>query len=100
MRKRRNRAEATPQVVRTQPMPPPAVEPKLPRRAKAGQTTGSERFHAATRVGKKKVTGNLLPSKHKLFKILAVQRETTAEALLEEAVDDLLAKYSVKHSVS
>jgi Antitoxin-like ribbon-helix-helix len=51
------------------------------------------RFHAATRVGKKKVTANLLPAKHKLLKSLAVEKETTTEALLSEAIDDLLGKY-------
>jgi hypothetical protein len=50
-------------------------------------------FHAATRVGKKKVTANLAPPTHKLLKTLAVQRETTTEALLSEAIADLLSKY-------
>jgi len=52
-------------------------------------------FHAATRVGKKKVTANLTPPTHKLLKTLAVQRETTTEALLSEAISDLLSKYNV-----
>jgi hypothetical protein len=55
----------------------------------------SHPFHAATRVGKKKVTANLLPPTHKLLKTLAVQRETTTEALLSEAIGDLLSKYNV-----
>lgn len=53
------------------------------------------RFHAATRVGKKKVTANLAPPTHKMLKTLAVQRETTTEALLSEAIGDLLSKYDV-----
>jgi hypothetical protein len=55
----------------------------------------SRKFHAATRVGKKKVTANLAPPTHKLLKTLAVQRETTTEALLSEAIGDLLSKYNV-----
>jgi hypothetical protein len=55
----------------------------------------SRDFHAATRIGKKKVTANLTPPTHKLLKTLAVQRETTTEALLSEAIGDLLSKYSV-----
>jgi hypothetical protein len=53
------------------------------------------KFHAATRVGKKKVTANLTPPTHKLLKTLAVQRETTTEALLSEAISDLLNKYNI-----
>jgi hypothetical protein len=36
-----------------------------------------------------------VPSTHKLLKTLAVQRETTTEALLSEAITDLLSKYKV-----
>jgi len=50
-------------------------------------------FHAATRMGKKKVTANLDPAAHKRLKGLAVERETTTEALLDEAIRDLFAKY-------
>jgi hypothetical protein len=81
------------QVVQTQPEPPAEVEPKQPQRT--GKPAAG-RFYAATRMGKKKVTGNLPPSTHKLLKTLAVQRETTTEALVFEAVGDLLAKYNVR----
>jgi len=50
-------------------------------------------FYAATRVGKKKVTATLSPADHKQLKSLAVDRETTTEALLSEAIADLFAKY-------
>lgn len=53
----------------------------------------SKRFYAATRVGKKKVTATLSPADHKQLKSLAVDRETTTEALLSEAITDLFAKY-------
>ncbi len=50
-------------------------------------------FYAATRAGKKKVTAALAPAVHKQLKSLAVARETTTEALLSEAIDDLFRKY-------
>jgi hypothetical protein len=68
------------------------INPKARRTARTEPQAGV-RFHAATRVGKKKVTANLPPAKHKLLKSLAVEKETTTEALLSEAIDDLLGKY-------
>jgi len=50
-------------------------------------------FHAATRVGLKKITTGLEPAKHKQLKRLAIDREKSVEHLLREAVDDLLAKH-------
>jgi hypothetical protein len=83
------------QVVQTQPeATAPAELPKLPHRARTEKQAG--RFHAATREGKKKITGNLPPSTHKLLKTLAVQHETALEDLVLEAIGDLLAKYHVK----
>ncbi len=49
--------------------------------------------YAATRLGKKKFTASLEPGEHKQLKQLALDRDTTAEALLVEAVHDLFAKY-------
>ena len=94
MSKRPSLAETMRQAVQTQPDTPAEAELKQPQRN--GKTTAAGRFHAATRAGKKKVTGNLPPSTHKLLKTLAVHRETTTEALLAEAVGDLLAKYNVR----
>jgi len=96
MSKRPSLAETMRQVVQTPPEPPSEAELRQPGRGRAEKTTAAGRFHAATRAGKKKVTGNLPPSTHKLLKTLAVQRETTTEALLSEAIGDLLAKYNVR----
>ena len=52
-------------------------------------------FYASTRIGKKKVTATLDPSAHKRLKGLAVERDTTTEALLTEAINDLFAKYDL-----
>lgn len=75
-----------PAVVRSQPVaaPPSAAPP--PARPAAG-------FYAATRAGKKKVTAALEPVMHKQLKSLAVERDTTTEALLTEAIADLFAKH-------
>jgi antitoxin-like ribbon-helix-helix protein len=94
MSKRPSLAETMRQVVQTQPEPP-AAAPKQPRRARTENPTVG-RFHAATREGKKKVTGNLPPSTHKQLKTLAVQHDTAIEDLVLEAIGDLLAKYNVK----
>jgi hypothetical protein len=94
MSKRPSLAETMRQVVQA-PAEPPAATPKQPRRARTEKPTVG-RFHAATREGKKKITGNLPPSTHKLLKTLAVQHDTALEDLVLEAIADLLAKYNVK----
>jgi hypothetical protein len=83
------------QVIQTSPEQP-APAPEQPRRARTEKPPATGRFHAATREGKKKVTGNLPPSTHKLLKTLAVQHDTALEDLVLEAIGDLLAKYNVK----
>ena len=56
-------------------------------------------FYAATRAGKKKVTAALDPTTHKQLKSLAVDKEVTTEALLAEAISDLLVKHGINRSV-
>jgi hypothetical protein len=70
-------------------VPPAATMPPLPAPARA------DRFYAATRVGKKKVTAALDPAMFKQLKRLGVDREATTEALLIEAIEDLLRKHKV-----
>lgn len=94
MSKRPSLAETMRQVTQAPPEQP-AGAPKQPGRARTEKPTMG-RFHAATREGKKKVTGNLPPSTHKLLKTLAVQNEIGIEDLVLEAIGDLLAKYNVK----
>jgi hypothetical protein len=48
------------------------------------------RFHAATRIGKKKITVTVEPATHKRLKALAVEREVTIESMLAKAVEDLI----------
>jgi len=100
MSKRPSLAETMRQAVQGQPAPLVEADQPQPRPAPPDKTNTASRFHAATRIGKKKVTGNLPPSTHKLLKTLAVQRETTTEALLSEAVGDLLAKYNVRNKAA
>jgi hypothetical protein len=73
-----NAADATPLA------PAPTTEHTVP--SAAG-------YRAATRIGKKKVTVPLDPEAHKLLRLLALERDTTAEALLLEATRDLFSKY-------
>ena len=77
---------AAPKAARaSQPAPEPQPTPKAPANV-AG-------FYAATRAGKKKVTAPLDPPAHKQLKQLALDRDTTTEALLVEAIRDLFTKY-------
>lgn len=80
------------------PAPTPAIAPAKPPVAltvvpAAEETPRPAGFFAATRVGKKKVTAALVPAAHKQLKGLAVEKDTTAEALLIEAINDLFVKY-------
>ncbi len=70
------------------PAPAPAPIPTVAVKASGPQP-------ASTRVGKKKVTAQLMPDDHKRLKRLAVDRDATTEALLDEAINDLFAKYGV-----
>ncbi len=72
-----------------------AVErPRIPAAPQTAMAANEPRpFHAATRVGLKKITTGLDPAKHKQLKRLAIDREKSVEHLLREAVDDLLAKH-------
>jgi hypothetical protein len=80
------------QAVRPEPEAP-ANAPPLVSRAAAPPPRPTVGFYAATRAGKKKVTAALDPVMHKQLKSLAVERETTTEALLTEAIADLFAKH-------
>lgn len=95
MAKRPSLAETMRQVTVT-PEPPPAAPPKaepVPAPAEKAVPAAAKPFFAATRAGKKKVTATVSPADHKHLKSLAVERETTTEALLSEAIADLFAKY-------
>jgi hypothetical protein len=80
------------QAVRPEPEAPPQSPPPTPAPLPppARPATG---FYAATRAGKKKVTAALDPAMHKQLKSLAVERDTTTEALLHEAIADLFSKH-------
>jgi len=70
------------------PVRPAAAPPQEPRRA-----AGMSGFYASTRAGKKKVTAPLDPATHKRLRQLALDKDTTSEALLIEAISDLFIKY-------
>lgn len=93
--KRPSLAESMRQAVRPEPEPAhtaahsaPASPPQL-----LPATRPAAGFYAATRAGKKKVTAALDPATHKQLKSLAVERDTTTEALLVEAISDLFRKH-------
>lgn len=81
------------------PIPAPlAIQPAAPHPSKPDTTTRPAGFYAATRAGKKKVTAALDPTTHKQLKSLAVDKEVTTEALLAEAISDLLIKHGINRS--
>ena len=81
------------------PFPAPLeIQPAAPHLAKPNTATRPEGFYAATRAGKKKVTAALDPTTHKQLKSLAVDKEVTTEALLAEAISDLLIKHGIQRS--
>jgi hypothetical protein len=89
--KRPSLAESMRQAVRPEPEAPPP-RPVAPVSTPAPAALPAAGFYAATRAGKKKVTAALDPAMHKQLKSLAVERDTTTEALLTEAIADLFTK--------
>lgn len=89
--KRPSLAESMRQAVRPEPEPVPPTVPVMPSEVPAARPVAG--FYAATRVGKKKITAAVDPDVHKRLKKLSADRETTAEALLTEAIADLFTKY-------
>ncbi len=75
------------------PLPPIVASPTRPEPSslplKSDASTKPTGFYAATRAGKKKVTAALDPTIHK---------QVTTEALLAEAISDLLKKHGINRS--
>src|ERR1700678_4432094 len=93
--KRPSLAESMRQAAAADPPPatPAAVPAPAPRAARAEPTARPPGFYAATRAGKKKVTASVDPATHKRLKCLALELDSTAEALLLEAITDLFTKH-------
>jgi hypothetical protein len=100
--KRPSLAESMRQAVQINPPSSPEAIPgprlKTPSLPEPGITARPTSFYAATRAGKKKVTAALDPTTHKQLKSLAVDKEVTTEALLTEAISDLLTKHGINRS--
>ncbi len=75
---------------------PPAPAPSTPRRSKkqaaAREEAQPSKFYRPSRDGRKLVAGHFDPKVAKQLKLLAVEGDTTVQALLEEALDLLFAK--------
>jgi len=96
--KRPSLAESIRQAVRPESETVAGRSPPAPVRAPVPAARPASGFYAATRAGKKKVTATVDPAVHKQLKSLAVERETTTEALLVEAIEDLLGKHRANRS--
>jgi creatinine amidohydrolase/Fe(II)-dependent formamide hydrolase-like protein len=73
--------------------PPPSPPRPVEKPATAVLPAQSKAFYAATRLGKKKATATLSEAAHTQLKALSVDRHTTVEALLTEAINDLFRKH-------
>ena len=100
--KRPSLADTMRQAVQVEPPPiaapiptPQTTRPEAASLTKSNTTMRPAGFYAATRAGKKKVTAALDPTTHKQLKSLAVDKEITTEALLAEAISDLLIKHGI-----
>ena len=95
--KRPSLAESMKQAVGPSRTPLRPGRPSGIRTAATGRPAG-DRVLCGERAGKKKVTAALDPVMHKQLKSLAVERDTTTEALLVEAIADLFAKHGINRS--
>lgn len=69
----------------------PSSAPPARKRAEK-QEPNAEKFHRASREGKRLIAGHFRPGLAKQLKLLAAEEETTIQALLEEAIGLLLVK--------
>jgi|UPI0006827F64 hypothetical protein len=86
----------------TPPSPKPARPPsaRIPSRPSAPAAASDDvvvaeatpRFHRPSREDKRLVAGHFAPKVAKQLKLIAVEDDTTVQALLEEALDLLFAK--------
>ena len=75
------------------PVPPPALATPKPRRAaRASAPVEEKSFDRPSRRNTRLIGGHFKPELAKQLRILAAEEDTTIQALLEEAIDLLLAK--------
>lgn len=73
--------------------PPPAPAPRHPARAaEIAAEPGPRKFYRPSREGKRLIAGHFDPKVAKQLKLLAVEEDTSVQALLEEALDLLFVK--------
>ena len=70
----------------------PLLDTKLETRTEAREEEKSTKFHRPSRQGRKLIAGHFDPKVAKQLKLLAVEGDTTVQALLEEALDLLFVK--------
>lgn len=71
-------------------------QPPAPTTAPAAEVQANAPSRAPARVGKKAVSGYFSPELSQALHLLALERNTSLQAVLGEALDDLLRKYG-KH---
>jgi hypothetical protein len=77
--------------------PAPSKEPTKPTHKEAEQEEATRSPLPPSRRGKKALTGYFEPEVMKQLKVMAAAEETTIQALLTEALNDLFKKYGKPH---
>lgn len=81
-----------------QSAPPPPLTPApkqrraAPKQVAAREGDKADKFYRPSRDGRKLIAGHFDPKVAKQLKLLAVEEDTTVQALLEEALDLLFVK--------
>jgi hypothetical protein len=96
MSDRKNSPQAVLERTSAEPLPPPAKpRPDRVQQRKAAREEGAS-FSRPSREGKKLIAGHFDPKVAKQLKHLAVEEDTSVEALLGEALDLLFVKKGKK----
>jgi hypothetical protein len=74
------------------PTPAPKRRPAAPKQAAVHEGDKADKFYRPSRDGRKLIAGHFDPKVAKQLKLLAVEEDTTVQALLEEALDLLFVK--------
>ncbi|MEA3644339.1 MAG: ribbon-helix-helix domain-containing protein [Lamprobacter sp.] len=77
--------------------PAPSKEPTKPMHRDAEREEATRSQLPPSRRGKKALTGYFEPEVMKQLKVMAAAEETTIQALLTEALNDLFKKYGKPH---
>ncbi|MBE9078553.1 hypothetical protein IQ241_14830 [Romeria aff. gracilis LEGE 07310] len=71
----------------------PEAAGKVPGQSEASESAEQKPYQAPSRAGKKAITGHFEPEVSKQLKLISLEEDTSVQALLGEALNDLFTKY-------